>query len=77
MQDEIVAIISKRLKPTAESKKKMKNDVLTNIKESIEAVTGCDLTVFKSAYLEEKKKYDENLRLRREQRDPVPQIYED
>lgn len=78
LQDEIIATIIKRLKPTVGNKKKMKNDVLVSIKESIEQVTNIDLTIFRSKYLEEKKRYDENLRLRREQKQASqPQIYDD
>ncbi|KAG2382902.1 hypothetical protein C9374_004869 [Naegleria lovaniensis] len=78
LQDEIIASITKRLKPTVGNKKKMKNDVLVAIKESIEQVTNIDLTIFRSKYLEEKKRYDENLRLRREQKQASqPQIYDD
>ncbi|KAL9649373.1 hypothetical protein ABK040_016200 [Willaertia magna] len=67
LQDDLIEIITKKLRPTAvaQNKKKVKNDVLKQIKTTLEELTGIDLTTFKSKYLEEKKKYDETLRQRR------------
>ena len=78
VQETILTKITKKLQPTTATKKKVKNNVLQEIKECLEEATGIQLTIFASKYLEEKKRYDENLKLRREQQSSSrPQIYED
>ncbi|EFC47871.1 hypothetical protein NAEGRDRAFT_78709 [Naegleria gruberi] len=77
VQEKVLTKLIKKLEPTVNTKKKVKNNVLQEIRECMEQVTEIKLNIFESKYLEEKKRYDETLKLRREQQSSSrPQIYD-